>query len=257
MRQAFKIDASALASAKSKLQAEINRHLVGSRAKLAVELRETAGELAMELADRTFPGHEAIGYTVRSVRADVASVYALPGRVFEVLQSADPAEAGAFWSAMKRGDLSRAREIVRQSGTYIAGIEIGSALRPYHHTSSRDPKTGNVAIPKPLQMVTKQERDDYTRLVVREIGKTASGWMACADDLGANGNFVRWKGIAVHGKSGGSVRFVLTETRIAIILNNKRPLARKHISPGQLARIRKQANEKLLIRLKEKTKIAA
>lgn len=257
MRQAFKIDASALASAKSKLQAELNRHLGAARATFAKELRETAGELAMELADRTFPSDGAIGYTVRSVRADVASVYVLPGRVFEVLQSADPAEAGAFWAAMKNGNLSRAREIVRQSGTYIAGIEIGSALRPSHHTSSRDPKTGNVAIPKPLQMVTKQERDDYTRLVVREIGKTASGWMACADDLGANGNFVRWKGIAVHGKSGGSVRIQISATRIAIILNNKRHLARKHISPGQLARIRKRANEELLIRLKQKSKIAA
>jgi hypothetical protein len=254
MRQAFKIDASALASAKSKIQAELNRHLSAARSKFAKELRETAGELAMELADRTFPSDGAIGYTVRSVRGDVASVYVLPGRVFEVLQYADPAEAGAFWSAMKRGDLSRARQIVRRSGTYLAGIEIGAPLRPSHHTSARDPKTGNVILEAPLQMVTKQERDDYTRLVVREIGKTASGWMACADDLGADGNFVRWKGIAVHGKNGGSVRIQISATRIAIILVNHRHLARKHISPGQLQSIRREANEKLLRRLEAQSK---
>lgn len=258
MRASFTIDRSSLASSKSKLQAEINRYMLAKRSEFAAALRETAGEMAVALGERTFPGDGAIGYTVRSVRADVSQVYAQPGRIYEILKASDPRAAGAFWGAIKNGDISKAREIVRSSGTAIAGIEIGTPLRPSLHRDSRDPKTGHPNTRGyPLQLVSKEELEAYTKAVVKEIGKTAAGWFAAADDLGADGNAVRWKGIGVHGKGGGTALIEIGKYSIVITLVNSGHLAKKHISPSQLARIRQRANEQLISRLKERMKQAA
>jgi hypothetical protein len=80
--------------------------------------------------------------------------------------------------------------------------------------------------------------------------------MSAADDLGANGNTVRWKGIAIHGKEGGSAEMVVTGKAIFAILRNTRPLARKHISPIQISRIMEKAHKDILTRTQPKSTAA-
>lgn len=245
MSAALSIPSGALATMKRKVAEDYKRHLDKQRVALGHALIKVAGETAIALAERTFPSSMAIGITVKKVRSDVHKVYATPSKVFGIIEASNPPAARQFWHAMKIGDIARAREIVRTSGSHAAEIRIGGSLDPSLHEKSRNPKNGNVALAYPLQLCTKQEIAVQVKHTIAKIGKTASGWYAAADDLGANGNTVRWKGIGVHGKGGGRIRSIITPTSITIVLINNRQLARKHISPIQKARILAASRESL------------
>lgn len=243
MSAALSIPPGAMNRISSRIASDFGKKFNSARHAIADAVLEVAGETAVALAERTFPSVMAIGYAVRSVRRDVSSVYATPGKVFGILESKNPILARTFWAALKKGDLSAARQIVQQSGTSVANIRIGGSLDPSLHEKSRN-NTGTVTIPAPLQMCSKEEIADYTKTVVAELGKTASGWSACAAELGQTVP-TRWKGVSVHGRSGGHTRAALSPQSISITLVNTRPLARKHLSPGQAATIRKNAAEHL------------
>ena len=241
-----------LASMKSSLQTEFTRQIEKSKTEAMHEAINTAAWAAEALAIFTFPSRPGIIYALKAMRQDVSAVYALPGAVFDRLKS-NPSQANAFWAAMKNGDIARARSIVRASGTSIASIQIGDALDPSLHDRARDSKTGRVILENPLQMVTKQELDAYMKTAIRRLGKTASGWVAAFHDLGGAGDTGSWwKGTTIHGSDGGHARISQTKQSVTITLINTRPLARKHLSPGQVDRIMKDARERLLQGLKSK-----
>jgi hypothetical protein len=243
MSAALSIPPGAMNRIGGRIASDFGKKFTSARHAIADAVLEVAGDTAVALAERTFPSVMAIGYAVRSVRSDVSSVYATPGKIFAVLESKDPVLAGKFWAAMKKGDLSSARQIVQQSGTSVANIRIGGSLDPALHEKSRN-NNGTVTIPAPLQMCTKEEIAQYTKTVIAQLGKTASGWSACAAELGQTVP-TNWKSVAVHGRSGGHIRPALSPQSISITLVNTRPLARKHLSPGQAATIRKNAAEYL------------
>lgn len=243
MSAALSIPSGAMSQLNRKITTHFERKFTSARAAIADAVREVAAETAVALAERTFPSSMAIGYAVRSVRGDVRSVYCTPGKVFAVLESKDPILARRFWGFLKSGDLSAAARIVRESGTSIANIRIGSPLDPTLHARARNAK-GRVALPAPLQMCSKDELVAYEKTVIATLGKTASGWSAAADDLGAAVP-TRWKSIAVHGRDGGHTRAAISPKDITITLVNTRTLARKHLSSGQASSIRKNASEKL------------
>lgn len=243
MSTALSIPSGGMISVQRRIATDTARKFTSARALIADAVREVAADTAVALAERTFPSSMAIGYTVRSVRADVSSVYCTPGKVFAYLDCKDPMLARRFWALLKSGDLSAAARIVRESGTSIATIRIGGRLDPALHERARDNK-GRVALPAPLQMCGKEEIAAYVKTVIATIGKTASGWSAAADDLGAAVP-TRWKSVAIHGRSGGHTRAALSPKSITITLVNTRPLARKHLSPGQARTIRKYAADYL------------
>ena len=95
--------------------------------------------------------------------------------------------------------------------------------------------------------------ENYLKKVVMRLGKTASGWGACLERLGFNGNHPRWKGTAIHGSDGGEVTFSHSKTKVTIWLANTRPLARKLINPSQVQRIVKSREEALKNWLQRRT----
>lgn len=243
MSTALSIPTGAITRLDQQITAHIQRHLANDRPAIATAIRQIAAETAVALAERTFPSTMAIGYAVRSVRADVSAVYCTPGRIYQTLSEKNIHLAGAFWAAIKKNDLAAAARIVRDSGTPVATTRIGGPLDPALHEKSRDTK-GRVTLRAPLQMTTREEIAAYTRTVIASLGKTASGWSAAADNLGAPVP-TRWKSVAVHGRQGGHTRTTITPKTITITLINTRPLARKHISPGQVHAIRTAAAEKI------------
>jgi len=86
-------------------------------------------------------------------------------------------------------------------------------------------------------------------MAIKRLGKTASGWLACAELLGGDGNKPKWKGTAMHGPDGGYAEIHQTATGFVVRMFNTRPLARKHLSPGQFAAIQRQAQRRLAERL--------
>lgn len=227
---------------KAALNRSLEKAIEEKRKVVAEKARFAAIKVARDLAERTFPSADAIGLAVAAMRFDVGRVYITPGRAFEILRSsAGEAVAGAFYAAHKRGQLSQAESIIRRSNSPIRNIEVGS-LRPDLHQRSRN-ANGRVELKAPLQVVEKREIDAYVKSEISKIGKTASGWNAAAAALGGSEGPTRWKSTAVHGSEGGSAEEIHVEGKAGFLIRNLRPLARKHISPGQVARILKDGAE--------------
>jgi hypothetical protein len=242
---ALTIHSGKLSAQKSALRKRFAKKIEEIRNRLESTMKPIVAEAAQELGARTFPSVNAIGLAVQAMRFDVSRVYITAGKAFEIIeQSAGKPAAGAFYAAYKRGDYNSCRAILRNSGSPIANIRIGEPLDPNIREKSRDAK-GRVMSAHPLQIVEAAELNAHIKTAIEEIGKTSSGWYAAAAELGGDGNEIAWKGIAKHGSDGGSARTERTDTGVRITIRNHRPLARKHISPGQVAPIVKRAREKI------------
>ena len=208
------------------------------------KIRLAAIRVAQDLAERTFPSPMAIGLAVAAMRFDISRVFITAGGVYERIKNAQSErEASAFYSAYKRGDFPLALGRLKRSGI-LSGITIGR-LDPRLHESSRNQKNGRVEIPEPLQIVTKDELAAYVKKQIAKLGKTSSGWNACASQLGGSESETRWKGTGIHGADGGSVATENSGEAIVFTLTNLRPLARKHLSPGQKASVMKRGQQYL------------
>lgn len=250
MSRHIRIDASRLASAKSTLRAAMEKRIGTIGEATRAPLRDTGAFVATELALRTFPSNSAVGLAAGAMRFDLRRVYATPSRFYKILEaSAGEKTAKSFYAHWKSGNITRVKQIVRNSGSPVASIIIGETLKPALRESVRD-KNGRVMTAYPLQLVTDAELVAHTKIALQEIGKTASGWFACAERLGADGNAVPWKGTARHGNAGGTVSWSQSETGIHLTLTNKSPLAHKHISPGQVDSIIKRGRLFLASRLR-------
>ncbi len=242
MSRAIQIDASRWKSQKDALRAQLDQKVAEARKSTAADLRETAAFVAEELGEHCFPSAAAIGIATAAMRFDVSRVYATASKVCEILKaSSGEKTAAAFYGHWKQGNLSAAKNVVRKSGSPISGIIMGERLQPQLRESVRD-KNGRVKAAHPLQLVTKEELAAHMREAIAEIGKTGAGWFACAERLGGDGNKVPWKGTARHGSDAGQVS--IQET--AIEITNTSPLAKKQISPGQVAAILARGQQFLL-----------
>lgn len=243
--RSFFLQSSQWSASKSALKTALARKLDRMQQALPEALRKTGATAAERLGELTFPGPSAIGIAMAAMRFDFGRIYATPGKVFEILEgTAGKQAAGAFYAAWKRGDLDRARDIIRRSASPISSIIVGRALDPSLREKFRD-RNGRVMSAYPQQLVSQEEYAAGLKVAIAEIGKTASGWFACAEQLGGDGNRIRWKGTAVHGSDGGSVEIEWTEFGVRLIMTNHRQLARKHLSPGQVQRIHQEAMENL------------
>jgi hypothetical protein len=245
------IDRSKLDDQKRKLENRFAKKLSEMKADATEKTIRVSTYVAQALAIETFPSANAIGLAVAAVRWDVNQVYITAGKAFEILrETAGPSIAGAFYSAIKKQNTSKAIQILRASGSRIAQIQIGT-LDPDLHEKARD-RNGRVTLANPLQIVSAEELDAFVKHTVARLGKTASGWNACAEKLGGDGNVIAWKGTAVHGNDGGTVQVRHDKTGVRYILKNNRPLTKKLISPGQVASIVSEGRKMLTRLLAEK-----
>jgi hypothetical protein len=236
------LDRSRFDAQLAKVRKELESHVASGMRETEEKIRQVAIRAAQDLAERTFPSPMAIGLAVAAMRFDIGRVFITAGKAYETLKDAKGERiAGAFYAAYKHGDFSRALSVLRASGV-LPGIEIGR-LDPALHERARNPKNGRVELARPLQIVTSEELAAYMRKQVAEIGKTSSGWNACAAKLGGSESATRWKGTAVHGTDGGSAAIENNGGKIVVNLTNLRPLARKHISPGQVDAILKRSRD--------------
>ncbi|MES2923690.1 MAG: hypothetical protein V4819_19200 [Verrucomicrobiota bacterium] len=239
------VDRSRLDSQLSDVRRSMESKIGDSQRETEEKIRLAAIYVAQECAERTFPSASAIGLAVAAMRFDISRVFITAGSAYEkVKQTAGVGAAGAFYAAYKRGDHSRALTILRTAGI-LPGISIGQ-LDPALHERARNPKDGRVMLAQPLQIVGKDELAAYVKEQIAKIGKTASGWNACAAKLGGSESATRWKSTAIHGDDGGEISIENTGAKIVFNITNLRPLARKHLSPGQLATIAKRGRDYLM-----------
>lgn len=249
--RSFHIDQSRFDAQKNALASRLTRRADKLKSEMTEPIREVGAQAAEMLAAVTFPGPAAIGLAIAAMRFDFGRVYATAGKIYEILDSsAGKAVAGAFYAAWKRGNIDAARLIIRKSQSPISDIIIGRALDPSIREKARD-KNGRVMSAHPKQLVTDDDFAAGLKTAIAEIGKTASGWFACAEKLGGDGNAIRWKGTTVHGSDGGSVEIQVHDAGVRLVMTNHRSLAKKHISPGQVERVREWTRETLRERFAE------
>jgi hypothetical protein len=243
------IDTARLAANASALQRALEGRVHEAVAELREAVVETAIETAQALAARTFPAGYGFALAKKSLLWELSTLYATGGRAFKGMKDAGEGPlASKFYRAYKSGRFSEARAILQMSGTSWKNVPVGR-LEPSLHERSRDGSTGHINVRQPLQIVPTEDLASYGNLAVKRLGKTASGWLACAEQLGGNGNTPKWKGTAMHGPDGGHVEIHQTSTGFVVRMFNTRPLARKHSSPGQVAAIERRARRSLMERL--------
>ncbi len=243
------IDTAALAASANALQRALEGRIPEAVAELRHAVTETAIETAQALAARTFPAAFGFALAKREMLWELSRLYATGGRVFkEMAEAGEGPLAARFYRAYKMGRFSEANSILLMSRTPWSSVPVGR-LDPALHERSRNSSTGQINVQNPLQIVPKEDLEEYGKLAIKRLGKTASGWLACAEQLGGDGNKPKWKGTAMHGPNGGFAEIHQTATGFVVRMFNTRPLARKHLSPGQLATIQRQANRRLAERL--------
>jgi hypothetical protein len=215
----------------------LDGHLTRHRSAAEEAVRKAAIYAAGEFTRLTFPNRFGFVLARATMIADVHSVYATGGKVFKsIVESDGQALARQFYAAYINDNFQAARNILARSRSRFRSVPLGT-LNPALHDSARSPKTGRVRIPCPLQIVSKQDLDRYLVIAIRRIGKTAAGWSACADLLGAPAG-EHWKSTALHGTDGGQIEKIIDGNKVTYILRNLRPLARHHLSGGQVRRVR-------------------
>ena len=243
------IDTAALATNASALQRVLQGRVREAVAELRDAVTETAIETAHALAARTFPSSYGFALAKRQMLWELSRLYATGGRVFKEMESAGEGPLAAkFYRAYKSGRFSEARQILQRSSSSWGDVPIGR-LDPGLHEKSRNRSTGQISVPHPLQIVPQADLAAYGSLAIKRLGKTASGWLACAEQLGGDGNKPKWKGTSMHGPAGGYAEIHETATGYVVRMFNNRELAKKHLSPGQFAGIQRQANRHLAQRL--------
>lgn len=199
--------------------------------------RMVAAELAHQLMLATMPSEASgIGKAIANMKYDVRQIYRTAGDVYESIKESHGSQiAGAFYAAYKNGNLHRAENILRNSNSPLKHLSFGHAITQ----DGKEIRTYSPAI------ISDSEMKAYLKLAVARLGKTASGWAACLEKLGFNGNSVRWKGTAVHGSDGGTVNVIHDKLKVSYRLTNLRPLARKLINPSTVASIMRENREYL------------
>lgn len=256
------IDRQKLRREAERMNLLLRREVEEEKALVERNTREAAIYAANEAARITFPNRIGFVKARNKMEADVYRVYTTPGAIHKRMISAGdkPALASAFFSAFQSGNYGSAREILRRSRLSLGSIHIGGPLNEAYHDASRNAK-GQVDIKNPRQIVPKEQVESYLVKAIRRLGKTASGWVACAEILGhphADG----WKSPAVHGFGGGTVVIKRSAKAVSYILKNLRPLAddKRFLSPGQARGIRTRAGMFMLgavmKRAKRKKKVA-
>lgn len=249
-RKTIYLDRAKLSGQISRFQSETDEVIAGAKSQLKEIVVTTALEVAYQAADRTFPRGYGFKLAKGMMAHDVKKLYATGSRVFETLKNAGEIDlARLFYRAYKTGDLSTAEGYLRLSRTFYSSVPVGR-LDPSLHDRSRNPKDGHVSVSHPLQVVPQSDFNEYQNIAIQRLGKTASGWMACAEQLGGNGNLIRWKGTAVHGSDGGEVTENDGDLSYVVEIHNRRPLAFKLLSASQIQRIKEFARRRLLQRLR-------
>jgi hypothetical protein len=248
-RGGIRVDTAALTARVTALEHALQGRISAATAEIREAVIETAIETANALADRTFPKGYGFKLAKAQMAVELKALYATGGRVYAALEEAGEKQiATGFYRAYKSGNLTGAQSILRQSSTAWANIPVGR-LDPGLHERARSAQTGQIEVSHPRQIVPKEDLEYYQTIAIKRLGKTASGWNACAEQLGGNGNKPKWKGTAIHGPDGGSVSEEHSINGYTVVMTNLRKLARKHLSPGQKNTILRKARRNLQDRL--------
>jgi hypothetical protein len=120
------------------------------------------------------------------VAADIYKVYTTPGKAYEDIARANEKAAGAFWSALSRGDLAKAIGILRRDGSALRNVPIERFDDGVLHMAKRHSVTGRVSkSQKPLMIVRNPKQlETYVKMRQANVGFAKSAWSDIARQLG-------------------------------------------------------------------------
>jgi len=133
----------------------------------------------------------------KAVARDLARVYISPAKIFSQLKNWSNAKLGAsiarqFYKAIKSGNISEARSILRRSGISAQHLEIIDWDSGAHHRKSRN-KYGRVQTSNKPVIVTDPKRiKEYVKAKQKLVGWAKSGWIAAGRQVNGKGTASAW-----------------------------------------------------------------
>ena len=219
--------------------AALARFAAVSKSGISTLVRQSARRVSANLAYRTQPfGNSAAAQNSGkiAVRRDILRVYATPGMLFELVEAkAKPSVAGYFYGLCKRGEWAEARKLLRSLGI---DMEVRQTPNRSHHQAARNSRGRVPADREFAQLVGGGRNGDalerYITRIQRRVGWAASGWSACAAQLGGTRGIVNWK---KRGRRGpGMVFSTGGDTRPTHNLINHCPYIRVVLPIGEIGK---------------------
>jgi hypothetical protein len=224
---------------KEKLRAQMKTEIGKIKEEVKIAVKEVAHEIAAELANETFPTAEKRNLARGSIRGKVYSVFTTGAKIYLALETErGKAVAGAFWAAYQHGDYSRMRTLLQ--GTSYAYIEFGSPDEGLYESNKRQ------RLGRAIRLCAKDQLQRFAQKLEDElIGKAASGWAACAADLGSETGIPHWKSTAQHGTDQGHAIINDTGERYQIILVNVSDYVRTGLEDQDVQRALEKGRSRL------------
>jgi len=157
-------------------------------------MNDTLGQLgrlvAISCAKSTQPfgtGEDARTAGRNRVAADIYKIYTTIGKAFEDISKTNPKAAGAFWSALQRGDFDKAQGILRKDGVLLRNVPLDRFDDGALHRAKRQSQTGRVTGLKTPLMVVRNPRQLAAYIKKRQdlVGFAKSAWANIARQLGS------------------------------------------------------------------------
>lgn len=235
-----------------RLEAALSQHLTRDRATVQAATKDAAIWAAREMARVTFPNRYGFVLAKAQITHELRQLYGSPSAAYEAVKNAvGVGRADRFYHHFSARNYSAAQRILDDANCAFSGIPCGR-LNPALHDPARTGPRGHISVDRPRQIVPKEDLAAYTPKAVKRLGKTASGWSAVAELLGSP-QAPGFKSTLIHGRAGGSLQVNRGRLHPGYLLSNLRPLSRRHCSPGQVARVIRQATLLLLGILRRRT----
>jgi len=141
-----------------------------------------------------------------AVESDIRSVYAQPGRIYELIKSYDGERAANGWWWLLKNDPTKARRYLElEAPSRLRGLQIGFDGGAVHR-ANRNRRTGRVR-GGPYGLILDQRNTGLNRYIrerKKRVGLLASGWVSDAGKLGQVRGVPAW--VARHSANLGEVR---------------------------------------------------
>lgn len=222
MSRAFYVDLKKMESQSRKIRVLLKRRSIKYKSKIKEALEHSAMYAAASLTQNTFPKGYGFVLVKKQMIFDICQIFISGSKVYASIEESSGKQlAGAFYAAYKQRNYSEANRVLQRTSSQYSSLEFS----PLSITKDLDHRYHK------KQIVSKEDMEQYLPIAIRRIGKTASGWASCVEQLGGDGDFIKWKGTTIHGGDGGEVIFIEDADGMRVWMSNLRELAYNHTNP--------------------------
>ncbi len=191
----------------------------------------------------------------RATSRDISKVYATPGKAYEDISN--PRYKGAFWSAYKKGDISKAQDILDANGSKLRGVQMTRFDGGTAHKGARNTTTGRVNQNRPSMIVIDPKAlDRYVKEELKHVGTGKGGFADIVRAIGGSPRGLREEGditanwITRNGHGYGKAFHSGSPDHPIVTIRNSIPYASHILAGGALNEAIRIGHERMISNLR-------